>query len=217
MKKQNENVRSSRKYNLPTFQSDKVVLVEGSDEFHFLRFLCEEVSFQIHIYEGKDQLSKELQLVRNVEGWDKVRRVAIIRDADEDPNASLKSVLAQWSIASGKQATSVKSDEWFTDEEGRSWSVWIMPHPERTGDLEELLWQAVPESKHRDCIDVLMQCLETCTPPPIRSRTKARLYAWLSTQKEPVKELYHAFGSNASIFNSSEVAFERFNALVRAL
>lgn len=203
-----------RRYNKGTFLAPNLVLVEGPDEFHFFRFLRPRDDVQIHVYEGKDQLRLELTTIRGIEGFDSVRQVAIVRDADLDPKAAIQSVLAQWSLAFRTELPRVTSDEWFEDEEGRRWSVWIMPKPDLTGDLEELLWQAVGPSSHRDCIEDLITCLDACDPVPFISKTKARLYAWLSTQSDPLKELHAALNSRAGLCDPQDSIFARFGSLI---
>ena len=205
---------SPRRYNLATFTSPNLLLVEGPDDFHFFRFLRPRDDVQIHVYEGKDQLRLELQTISAVEGYDQIKRIAIVRDADGDPNAATQSVLTQWSLALGETIPHVASDQWFADSQGRQWSIWIMPEPSMEGDLESLLWQAVDASDHRDCVDDLMNCLDICDPVPFGSKTKARLYSWLSTQREPLKELHVAFKSGRSLFDPTHPAFARFATLV---
>ena len=208
---------SSRRYNRPTFTAPNLVLVEGSDEFQFMRFLRPRDDVQIHIYEGKDQLQLELATIRGVEGFDRVQKIGIVRDADQNSEGAVLSVLTQWANAFSEPQPEVSSDDWFQDKEGRNWSVWIMPGPGRNGDLEELLWQAVSTSDHRNCIDDLIDCLEACSPIPFNSKTKARLYAWLSTQNTPLKELHAALNPRSALFNPADSVFARFFALIDQL
>src|SRR5205085_10911877 len=162
---------------------------------------------QLHVYEGKNQLRLELRTLREIEGFDRLERIAIVRDADQDPKAALQSVLSQWAAAFNRRAPRVSSDQWFDDGEGKQWSVWIMPAPDATGDLEELLWRTVELSGHRTCIGALMNCLGECQPVPFAKDTKARLYAWLSTQRDPVKELHAAFRPHTRLFDPASEPF----------
>lgn len=205
---------SPRRFNKPTFTVPNLVLVEGPDEFHFFRFLRPRDDVQIHVYEGKNQLRLELQTIRAIEGYEQIRRIAIVRDADRDPNAAVQSVLTQWATGLGEAVPVVVSDQWFEDSQSRQWSVWIMPDPSTEGDLEALLWESVVANDHRVCIDNLISCLDVCDPVPFSSKTKARLYSWLSTQKEPLKELHMAFKSGRGLFDPASPSFSRFLKLV---
>ena len=89
-----------------------------------------------------------------------------------------------------------------------------MPDPSSEGDLEALLWQAVDVSDHRACVESLITCLDGCDPIPFGSKTKARLYSWLSTQHEPLKELHSAFKLERGLFDPAHPAFYRFASLV---
>lgn len=209
--------RSPRRYNLPTFIAPNLLLVEGPDEFQFFRFLRPRDDVQIHVYEGKNQLRLELETIQKVEGFEQVKQIAIVRDADNDPVAAVQSVLTQWSVATNQVVPKVASDEWFEDGEGRRWSVWIMPAPDSSGDLEELLWKAVAESDHCQCVEALMNCLDACNPIPFSSKTKARLYAWLATQQTPLHELHAALGGRAQLFDPANPIFARFATFVDSL
>jgi hypothetical protein len=208
---------SPQRYNLKTFVRPNLLLVEGSDEFQFFRFLRPRDDLQIHIYAGKNQLRLELETMRGVEGFDQIKRIAIVRDADGDPQSAMQSVLAQWALALKEVVPKVSSDQWFPGSDGRQWCVWIMPEPSAEGDLEELLWKAVKLSDHRSCIDNLIVCLDACNPVPFGSITKARLYAWLSTQRDPLKELYAAFDARRTLFDPKDTVFSRFAALIDSM
>ena len=215
--RQSEAENSPRRHNLSTFTAPNLVLAEGPDEFQFLRFVRPRDDVQIHIYEGKDQLQLELETIRGVEGFGQVQQVGIIRDADQNPQGAVQSVLSQWANALEETIPLVSADDWFQDKEGRRWSVWIMPEPGKKGDLEELLWQAVHIGDHRTCINNLMDCLDDCSPVPFTSKTKARLYAWLSTQSNPLKELHAALRPGAGLFDPADPVFERFATLIDKL
>ncbi len=207
----------ARKHNLLTFKRPKLILVEGNDEYDFFKFLRLKEDIQIHAYEGKDQLQLELDTVKDVEGFDTLKRVAIVRDADSDPASALQSVLQQWANAFQAAKPKVNSDMWFEDAVGREWSVWLMPCPDLSGDLEELLWQAVAPSEHRSCIHALMECLTVADDTPFRTETKARLYSCLATQRDPIKELHAAFQPSSRLFNPDDEVFARFTTLIDGL
>ena len=217
MTSNNSRMNPARKYNRSTFQTPKLILVEGNDEYDFFKFLGIKEDIQIHAYEGKDHLKLELETIKNVEGFDNLRRVAIVRDADTDPTSALQSVLQQWANAFRTTKPKVNSDSWFGDVDGREWSVWLMPRPDASGDLEELLWQAVAPSDHRSCIHALIECLNVADNTPFRTETKARLYSWLATQRDPIKELHSAFQSRSGLFNPKDEAFARFASLIGSL
>lgn len=205
------------RHKIESFTVPNLLLVEGDDEYNFFRFLYPRDDVQIHVYNGKDHLKLDLQTIQGIDGYDQIKRVAIVRDADRDPQAALQSVLSQWANALKEPLPQVVSDRWFDDSKGRQWSVWIMPDPETNGDLEELLWRAVEASEHRSCVEELVICLDTCDLVPFRSRTKARLYSWLSTQRDPVNELHAAFKSKRGLFQQDHAAFSRFLTLVKEM
>jgi hypothetical protein len=184
--------RTPRDFNLSTFQSPTALFVEGPDEFHFFRFL-DPKEVQIHAYVGKDNLKTELETYFQIEGFDQLRKVVIVRDSNGNPQGALDSVWSQWAAAFKVHAPRLPAETWQTDPEGRQWAVWLLPDPGTPGDLEELLWRAVPAGEHRTCVEQLITCLEQSPEAvPFGAKTKARFYAWLATQKDPVKDLYVA-------------------------
>ena len=217
MTSKKSQLNPAKKHNLPTLMRPKLILVEGNDEYEFFMFLRLKKDIQIHVYEGKNQLRLVLETIKNVEGFDNLRRVAIVRDADSDPEASLQSVLQQWAHAFQTVKPKVTSDTWFGDAAGREWCVWLMPRPDLRGDLEELLWQAVAPSEHRSCIHTFMECLNVADDTPFKTETKARLYSWLATQRDPIKELHAAFQSRLELFNPDDEAFARFSFLINEM
>ena len=163
---------------------------------------------QLHVYEGKDQLRRGLETYFEVEGFDQVMRAVVVRDCNGNPEAAIQSVWGQWATAFKVQEPKVAPGVWHADPTGREWSVWLIPDPTTPGDLEELLWRAVPQSPHRDCTEEMIECLEKNSKPvPYGARTKARLYAWLGTQENPIKEFYAAFDPTNKLFDAADPAF----------
>ena len=198
--------RTPRDFNKETFLLPTVLFVEGPDEFHFFRFL-DPREVQIHVYVGKDNLKTELETYFGIEGFDKVTRAVIVRDSNGNPAGALASVWAQWAAAFGVHDPNVPAETWHADPTGREWAIWLIPDPTSEGDLEELLWRAVPNSPHRSCVEDLITCLEASPDPvPYGAKTKARLYAWLASQQDPVKELYIALTPQAPLLDRDHPA-----------
>jgi hypothetical protein len=214
MRKSKVDANSPRRHNLETFVASSVLLVEGPDEFAFFKFVRPRDDVQIHVYEGKNQLQIEIRTILSVEGFDNVRRAVIVRDCDGEPKAALQSALTQWSNALAEPLPAVSCEEWFPDRNGREWCVWLIPNESEPGDLEHLIWSAVPETDHRSCVEQLMACLESCEPIPYGAQTKARLYSWLATQKEPIRAIHAALNERNQLFDRSHPNFERFAALI---
>ena len=204
--------------NKTTMIGPNLLLVEGPDEFEFFRFLRPREDVQIHAYGGKDQLGLELKTIQAVEGFDRLSKIVIVRDADTDANVALRSVLNQWAEAFEETTPRVDAERWFTDGSGRGWAVWIMPDASSMGDLEELIWRAVPETGHRSCVESLMDCLASCEPRPYGGLgNKAKLYSWLASHKEPVRQLHAALNPRNRLFDRDHPAFAHHLDLIDSL
>jgi len=214
----NNSSTDPRRRNLATFQAPNLALVEGPDEFDFIHFLTRREDLQIHVYEGKNQLRLEIKTIERIAGFDQVKKIIVLRDSDNDPSAALASVLSQWSDALKQKAPGgIQAGDWFTDETGRSWCVWLMPDANSPGDLETLLWRSVQPSDHTGCIDDFLRCLTNCAPVPIGTESKARLYSWLATQREPFKQLHWAFSERENLFDPADRVFADLVQLLGSL
>ena len=206
-----------RRYNRSTFLCPNLILVEGPDDFQFLRFLRPREDLQIHVYEGKNNLQKELTVLKAIEGFRNLIRIVLMRDADDDPYAALRSVLNQWSGATGEPLPVVDAEQWFSDSAGREWLVWIIPDANSPGDIEELLWRTVEVSPHKACVEDMIQCLERLVPVPFGAKTKALIYSWLATQSEPIKQLYVALDPNVGLFNPAHLGLQAAAELIDSI
>ncbi len=85
-----------------------LLLVEGKDDEGFLRCLCEHIGLNgvdILIYEGKTHLRSYLEVLPLLPGYEKVERIGIIRDADEDATGAFMKAryycwMARWRMIS---------------------------------------------------------------------------------------------------------------------
>ena len=73
----------------------KVIVVEGKDEVYFLDALLRNLKItdvEVRDVGGKNQFENKLPALVNMSGFPDVRFLAVIRDADNDPNAAFDSV-----------------------------------------------------------------------------------------------------------------------------
>lgn len=207
--------RDATYYNNPTFKCPILFLVEGLDEFEFLRFLRKRKDIQIHSYVGKDSLPIVLRDIQGVEGYSEIKYFVVFRDCDDNPTGALDSILQHVTNALKLKAKpKVQSKEWFKDNNGNDWCVMLVPDAESKGDLETLVWRAISQSCHTKCVDGLVDCLKTCDPIPIGAESKARLYSWLSTQKEPIRHLYAALDA---LFDPAHSSFEEICTFIDSI
>lgn len=189
----------------------RLLLVEGdTDEGLFLR-LCQREgisNIQIIPYYGKNNFRNVLGVLRVQSGFEAVKHLGIVRDADTDAQAALRSVqdaLAHTGLPLPGQSV--------TPGEGALRTlIQIMPPGRSEGCLETLLWRTIPEPT-ASCIDDYIECTQV---PSLGSRhAKARVYAYIAAQRKP--ELRLGESARAGYWDFDHPAFEPLTEFVRSL
>ena len=97
------NVRQISKKKLTEFTNSKLLIVEGQDEINFFDALLEKylgiTDYHIHCVDGKDNFEKQLPLIPNMSGFENVKWLVVIRDADENPNGAFISIKNYFKIS----------------------------------------------------------------------------------------------------------------------
>lgn len=182
---------------LPTpigrIRSPGLLWCEVLHDFAFLRRMLEyqgntEQLVRVEVFEGKDQLPDYLTTLNLRPGFDDLKVLAIVRDADEDAQAAFASVSGQVT-RSGLHAPDVHgrfvSGQSF-DSRSRSIGIFIAPDGIAPGALESLYLQSVGEGPVVACVREFMQCVG----PELRhirvaQFANAEVHAWLAACPDP--------------------------------
>ncbi len=141
---------------------------------------------------GKENLSSFLAVLPKIPGFNQVKRIIIMQDADDSFSGTLTSICTlsdnylQTSFGAVPEENVVS-----TDASGRQVIPWVAPFQDEQGDLEKVLWQAVPKSSHTDCVESFLACLETSDAPLLGSRWKALVGSYLITMSNPTYQPSH--------------------------
>ena len=176
------------------------LLVEGNDERNFFKAFIERLQLagvQVQVLDGKDRLRESLETLAGTTNFRIVKRIGIVRDADDSASRAFQSV--QTSLRNANQAVR----RWLHAElpvldrpenvagEGLSVSVLILPGDADEGMLETLLCRTFAGTEVERCIDTFLQCAEE-SGSPIHRRDKSRAHAWLATRQDPHVSVGHA-------------------------
>jgi hypothetical protein len=161
------------------------LLVEGADALRFFQALSATLalsSLQIHNFGGNSELPGFLKGLVRISGFaDKVESLAIIRDAEADPQAAFQSVCAALRKA-GLTAPGKNAD--FST--GRPHvGVFILPDSSSAGMLESICLRAVATDPAFACIEPYFACLDRAGVPRPANMEKARLQAFLASRPRP--------------------------------
>ncbi len=155
-----------------------LLLCEGEDEVNFFSAWFSELGWsdiQIIAYQGKTKLAEFLADLSKLPGTDKVKRVAITRDADDDAASALTSL--------GHVVE--HSSEWL---QSLKPSVFVLPGDGVNGALESLWLASLAEDAKAACVDEFFQCIREkgWEPSEIFAKNdKARAQLWIAMKDTP--------------------------------
>lgn len=168
----------------------RVLLVEGPDDKHVVRHLCDRTAssleFEIVTKYGVSNLVPAIYEEVMAPGR---KAVGIVVDADD-------SLQARWNAVSHRlrnevnvpTPTALSRDGASIEENGfPRIGVWIMPDNESSGEIEEFVRTMIPEG---DPVWPLSRQYIEGIPKSVRKfsngkKTRAEVHAWLATRKTP--------------------------------
>ena len=171
--------------------SDRLLLVEGSDDQHVVRHLWERrygrgVPFQISPRGGVDGVIESIRNEARVLGR---QALGILVDSNNDPTTRWQSISDR--IASvGIQAPATPhrdgTDIAATDDTPRI-GIWLMPNNQSLGELEDFVAEMIPDN---DPVWPLSQDYISRIPDEYREfaenkASTAEVYAWLAAREDP--------------------------------
>ncbi len=165
----------------------KVLLVEGVDDKHVVRHLRQslglKLTFEFRVKDGIDNLLKGIPGEIKVSGR---QAVGILADANEDIQARWQAIANRLSDA-GVQPPDAPDREGAIIQGKPRVGVWLMPDNHNSGALEDFVVKLVPQDH-----PVWPRAVQYIDGIPPNERefseqktTRAKLYAWLATRKEP--------------------------------
>ena len=161
------------------------LLVEGKDPCNFFRKLVgylEIENLQIQDFGGVSELKSFLGVLVKQSGFDTVRMIGIVRDAETAAEGAFQSV--QSSLR--KAGLPVPDRPGETTEAAPAVTVLILPGGQDSGMLETLLCRTFADTAVDRCIDDFFRCFERSEAEArIRNPDKARAQVFLATRRIP--------------------------------
>lgn len=167
---------------------EKLLLVEGKDEVNFFEALLEQSGiegFEIIDVGGKRNFAKELKMLALLTGFEKVKTLIIVRDADDNADDAFAS--ARSALHSIHFHTPNCQNE-LREYEGRKVGIYIMPGNFENGMLEDLCMSSVADQPVISCIESFFECIKQkgCIP---KNLSKAKAHVFLASQSELVTSI----------------------------
>lgn len=189
-----------------------LLLVEGRDEKGFFLELCHRTGvtdLQIVIYGGKYNLANFLKTLRLAPGFDSVKYIGLVRDADERSDSAFQSVCSALSSAN----VPIPSEPLVLTANTPRVAVMIMPPSGVAGCLETLLWQIIEAEEIARCIEDYVGCARV--PTTGNRQVKAKVHTYLAAQ--PTAGLKIGEAAKAGYWDFDHPALGPLKDLVRTL
>ena len=139
--------------------SPVAVLVEGADYSHYLIHSYKEMAFWAEIrvssFGGTSDLGKFLRTFRATHGFDKLRALGIIRDAETDGNGACEAIRA--SLRQNDLPVPRNANE-FTNGLLKVGYL-VIPHGAPSGCLEHACLDACANPRARNCASAFLDCV----------------------------------------------------------
>jgi hypothetical protein len=173
---------------LTEISCSKLLLVEGSDEECFWTAVLDVRAIgdiQVYGIGGKDKIRPNLKAVRNTPGFDDVRWLGVVQDADDDADAACDRIRGAL-----RDAGLPFPDECWRLEPGDLTVVaCVLPGGGDTGNLELLVKRSLASQPAAACVDAYLEC---CGSAGSGKFWKAWVHAYLASLDPPDKRLGHA-------------------------
>ena len=165
-------------------ESNLQLIVEGRDQVGFSEALLKHLGIagvQIHDFRGVSQLRSFLGGFAASDGFSRVERIGVIRDAEASAGSAFQSV--QNALADAGLAVPSQPGERTG---GRpSVSALILPGGGRPGMLETLLCESFAETPANGCVDGFFECMTAVPDWSVANPDKARVFAYLAATPTP--------------------------------
>lgn len=176
-----------------TIDKAKLILAEGREGQGFLEWLCKKCrskdDVQVIDFGGNPQLRLFIQNLVNMDGYDKVESIVVVRDAEGNALSaidSIKGALGNDKLKNDKLPVPSKPFT-FKSENGKKTAYMIFsdPNDSSRGTLEDLCLAMVNDQPVFECIDSFFECvnekIESGTKLTHLHKRKVRCY--LSTAR----------------------------------
>ncbi len=212
-----------------TITSDKLILVEGKDEFYFVREMLR--NYEIHnvdiiCFDGSNNggLSKIIDFFTKIQQikWNNLKCLIVFRDAEKDYQASIQSIKATFK----KYNLPVPNDNLeYSFNNGHTLKtsfIIIRDFDDKgilknSGCLEDLCVKIIYDDKNLiTCTDKYLDEVEKNYNHKLMRRHKARLHAYFALhEKARGREIFQAVENN--IFNWNSPYLENIKKLLQEI
>ena len=199
-----------------TIKSNMLLAVEGKDESNFFKTLLEYENIQgVQIIDigGKDKFSIEFRLLRNLENFSNITKLAFVRDAEENNASSafqsICDILKKYNLPCPQKINET------TENSKPIVGVFIMPNNNNAGMLEDLCLESIKSLPINDCISKYIECVKNNLKSEDNEKfncSKAKVLTYLASKVPIVNSL--GLGAEKKYWNFSDNCFSEIKSFL---
>lgn len=199
-------------------EKEKVLLVEGKDEEAFFSKLMEGLNLaakiQVISIGGVDQMKSNLEVFRLAPGFEGIRSLGIVRDADNSLSSAVQSVRT---LLENNDLPSPTSHNTFTQREGGiKVGIFVMPGTNIEGEmLEDLCLKTVENESHIPLIDQYFEKFNENNIDLPSNLAKAKVQVFLASQRRIVTSL--GLGAQRNYWNLDHTCLDDIKNFLQSL
>jgi len=196
-----------------------VLIVEGKDDKLFLGALIKHLaieSIQVLPIGGKTKFGKNLKGLKPTPGFDDVKSLGIIRDADTNPKSAFQSVCD----ALDDVGLPVPDKPLEPAGQEPSVTVLILPKENASGCLETLCLEAQEREPAMHCVEEYFECLRkhgVSEPSNPSTLCKAKVHVFLASKKKAGLRLGESARSKYGYWPWDHNAFDQVRDFLRGI
>lgn len=160
-----------------------LILVEGIEDGRLYEMACKFAGvsdkIELRAVGGKKEFTNALKVLVSLGRH--LQTIAIIQDADDDPNAAFQSACD--AMKNATLPCPALPGNLSPEREGISTAVLVVP-PDKPGCIESLCWSSLEGHPIAVCVEQFLHCAKTNDPPvkpsSLASVDKSRIYAALA-------------------------------------
>lgn len=165
--------------------SGNLLLVEGKDEDYVFQEYLSHLNLgdiQIEMVGGKNNFAAKFPALVKSTGFNKVKTIGFIRDADDSPTGAFQSI-SDLLTREGYNPPSHKGSVSTSGEVNIG--VYILPNNLDQGCLEDLLLETIKNKSEYECIEQWHNCIKDKENKPNQNQvSKAKTQVFLASQKK---------------------------------
>lgn len=193
-------------------EQESLLLVEGIKDARFFTAIAHQLNrydLQIVTVGGKDNFRSFLvSTLLKSDNFSRLRRLGIVRDADNSAQSTLQSL----QNALFHAQLPAPSQDWAPEQAGRlTVSLAILPDGSSQGNLEDLCLRSIGNSPDSTCVDQYVKCRVDVGAQIANNRlAKSKVHAYLAVGRdgtEPGLRLGEA--AEAGVWDWGDPAFQR--------